>query len=62
VTTEELSVLCFDCGLAFEVSSESPDIYRIFAEIGCINPECATNYSLFVSNDSTLTGNGDASE
>ena len=51
MTTEEIHVMCFDCGLSFTVKAESPEVIKIFAEAGCLSPDCRAVHALLLSED-----------
>jgi len=46
---EELTVMCFDCGLNFRVITDNPAVVQMFAEAGCLSPTCNAVHALFVT-------------
>lgn len=51
MTTEKINIICFDCGLTFEVTTDNPEVIKIFAEAGCLSPGCRANNALLISED-----------
>ena len=49
MTTDQIRICCFDCGLAFTVMTDNPEVIRIFAENGCLSPQCQAVHALLVS-------------
>jgi len=48
-TTDQINIVCFDCGLAFTVMTDNPEVIQIFAEKGCLSPQCRAVHALLVS-------------
>jgi hypothetical protein len=61
MVTEEIRIVCFECGLNFSVTTDNPKVIMMFAEQGCLSPRCKAVHALMVQ-ESALTGNGDGDE
>jgi len=56
--TEEIRIICFDCGLNFTVTTDNPEVIIMFAEAGCMSPRCKAVHALMLK-DSAKAGSGD---
>lgn len=65
---EELRIICFDCGLNFTVTTDNPEVVKIFVEAGCLSPRCKAVHALLVHDgdgptaEAVKTENGDSTD
>jgi len=46
--TEEIRIICFDCGLNFTVTTDNPEVIMMFAEAGCMSPRCKAVHAIML--------------
>ena len=59
--TEEIRIICFDCGLNFTVVTDNPEVMMMFAEQGCMAPRCKAVHALMLK-ESVKAESGDDAE
>jgi len=58
--TEEIRIICFDCGLNFTVTTDNPEVIMMFAEAGCMSPRCKAVHAIMLKDPAKVESGDDA--